>query len=97
MGPSPASREASWMNTRVIRKERSAEFPPRVGSADDAQRITLNLSREISEHLHRVAVQNRVSESSVVEIALRQLFRRVPPLTLRAFLHDQGACLRRKS
>jgi hypothetical protein len=38
-----------------------------------------------------------VSESSVVEIALRQLFRRVSAPSLGAFLREHGACLRRRS
>ena len=75
----------------------SREISRRIGSAGNAQRITVNLSDEIGDRLHDVARQCRVSESSVVEIALRQLFRRVNPTALAVFLRGQGACLRRRN
>jgi hypothetical protein len=88
--------KTSRMMIRRSRKERPREVSTRVGSATNAQRITVNLSAEISDHLREIADRCRVSESSVVEIALRQLFRRINPLALAAFLHEQGACLRRR-
>lgn len=69
---------------------------PRVGDANDAQRITVNLSAEIGEELRRAAERCRVSESSVVEIALRDLMRRVDAPDLGEFLRENGACLRRR-
>jgi hypothetical protein len=61
-----------------------------------ARRITVNLSGEIDEALHTTALRCRVSESSIVEIALRQLFRRVSAAALGSFLREHGACLRRR-
>jgi hypothetical protein len=84
------------MMIRRSRKERPGEVSTRVGSPTNAQRITVNLSAEIGDHLHEIADRCQVSESSVVEIALRQLFRRVNPPMLAAFLHEHGACLRRR-
>ncbi|HMF29630.1 MAG TPA: hypothetical protein VKE42_12700, partial [Candidatus Cybelea sp.] len=63
----------------MIRGQRILELSPRVGDPDNAQRITVNLSGEVSDELRGIAVRCSVSESSIVEIALRQLFRRVGP------------------
>jgi hypothetical protein len=79
----------------MIRGQR-VEFSPRVGDPDHAQRITVNLSGEVSDELRSIAVRCSVSESSIVEIALRQLFRRVGPTALASFLREHGGCLRRR-
>jgi hypothetical protein len=70
---------------------------PRIGDSQNAQRFTVNLSAEVSSELRDRANEHRVSESSIVEIALRQLFRRVSAPALGVFLRDNGACLRRRS
>ena len=67
-----------------------------VGDPQHAQRFTVNLAGEIAQELRRTAEKYRVSESSIVEIALRQLLRRVNPAILGAFLHEHGGCLRRR-
>lgn len=67
-----------------------------MGDPDRAQRITVNLAGEVSDELRSIAVRCSVSESSIVEIALRQLFRRVGPAALGAFLRENGGCLRRR-
>jgi hypothetical protein len=67
-----------------------------VGDPADAERITVNLAADISQQLHGVAEDYRVSESSIVEIALREMFRRVSPVALGNFLRDNGGCLRRR-
>jgi predicted transcriptional regulator len=68
----------------------------RIGDPDNAHRVTVNLSREVSDELKNIALRCNVSESSVVEIALRQLLRRVNPAALTAFLRAHGGCLRRR-
>jgi hypothetical protein len=70
---------------------------PQVGQPENAQRFTVNLSAEIAAELREIAERNRVSESSIVEIAVRQLFRRISGPALGVFLRDRGACLRRRS
>jgi len=80
----------------AIRAQRLIELSPRVGDPDRAQRITVNLSGEASDELRTIAVRCSVSESSIVEIALRQLFRRVGPAALGSFLREHGGCLRRR-
>ncbi|MBV8067995.1 MAG: hypothetical protein JO113_08450 [Candidatus Eremiobacteraeota bacterium] len=79
-----------------IGQRASTELAARVGDPDNAQRITVNLSGEIGDELRSIALRCSVSESSIVEIALRQLFRRVGPAALGAFLREHGACLRRR-
>lgn len=77
--------------------DNDAALSSQIGHPENAQRFTVNLSAEVAAQLHDVAAQHRVSESSVVEIALRQLLRRVSGTALGAFLSDRGACLRRRS
>jgi len=76
-----------------LRKPIEAEVGPPV----NAHRFTVNISDDVGSELRRIAYEHRVSESSVIEIALRQLFRRVGPDALGTFLHQHGACLRRRS
>ncbi len=68
-----------------------------VGNAQNAVRFTVNLSEEVGAELRKIAYEHRVSESSIVEIALRQLFKRVQPDALGVFLRQHGACLRRRT
>ena len=68
-----------------------------VGEATNASRFTVNISAEVGATLREVAFEHRVSESSIIEIALRQLFRRLPPEALGPFLREHGACLRRRT
>jgi hypothetical protein len=80
-----------------LSRPRTAKRPTaRVGDPADAERITVNLAADISLELHGVADRHRVSESSVVEIALREMFRRIGPMALGNFLHENGGCLRRR-
>ena len=76
-------------NTSAIRVE--------IGNAENAARFTVNLAGDVAEQLRNIAHENRVSESSIVEVALRQLFTRVRPPVLGAFLREHGACLRRRA
>lgn len=68
-----------------------------VGGTQNALKFSVNLSSDIGNEIKRIAFENRVSESSIIEVALRQLFRRVSPDRLGVFLRQNGACLRRKS
>jgi hypothetical protein len=70
---------------------------PEIGAAANAMRFTVNISQDVGDQLKAIAFENRVSESSVIEVALRQLFRRVTPPALGSFLRQNGACLRRRS
>ena len=75
----------------------SHSIAPEVGTPANALKFSVNLASDIGSELKRIAFENRVSESSVIEIALRQLFRKVTTDRLGAFLRQNGACLRRRS
>ena len=77
--------------------ESNGALSSRIGHSGNAQRFTVNLSAEIAAELRDIAESHRVSESSVVEVALRQLMRRLSGPALGIFLRDRGACLRRRS
>jgi hypothetical protein len=68
----------------------------RIGSPANAIKFSVNVSADVGLELKRIAFDNRVSESSVIEIALRQLFGRVTKERLGLFLRQNGACLRRR-
>jgi len=73
------------------------QVPARVGSVANAVKFSVNISSDVGLELKRIAFDNRVSESSVIEIALRQLFGRVSNERLGGFLRQNGACLRRRT
>lgn len=82
--------------TRLNRADdKEAVVSQQIGHPGDAQRFTVNLSADVATELRGIGTRHRVSESSIVEIALRQLFRRVSGPALGVFLRDRGACLRR--
>lgn len=68
-----------------------------IGGPANALKFSINLSSQVGSELRRIAFEERVSESSVIEIALRQLFRKVSTDRLGPFLKQNGACLRRRS
>ena len=86
----------------MMRNNRSAkaggnDLSERIGASAEAQRFTVNIAGDVAAELRGIATKHRVSESSVVEIALRQLFRRVGTPAIGMFLREHGACLRRRS
>lgn len=73
---------------------------PRDGAvlvAPFALKFSINLTGGVGMRLKEVAFQQRLSESSIIEVALEHLFARVDPEVLGAFLRQNGACLRRKT
>lgn len=73
---------------------------PRDGAvpvAPAALKFSINVSADVGTRLKELAFQQRLSESSIVEVALKHLFSRVDDDVLGAFLRQNGACLRRKS
>jgi len=66
-----------------------------VGEAT-AVKLSVNVSTEVGGRLRKLAFDERLSESSIVEIALSQLFGKNPnDGALGRFLRDHGATLRR--
>jgi hypothetical protein len=85
------------MATRHNAVPKLSQLPARIGSLTNAVKFSVNISSDVGLELKRIAFENRVSESSVIEIALRQLFGRVSKERLGVFLRQNGACLRRRS
>ena len=83
--------------TVVKARNNLTALPVDVGNAENAARFTVNLAGDVAEQLRNVAHENRVSESSIVEVALRQLFTSVRPPSIGEFLREHGACLRRRA
>lgn len=75
-------------------QERITQADP--GTISNAIRMTLNLSSDVGGRVRDIAHVNRVSESSVVEIALRHLFSHIPAEAIGTYLRQHGACLRRR-
>ncbi len=63
-----------------------------------AVKLSVNVASAIGARLRRLAFAERLSESSIVEIALAQLFARNPSdAALGRLLRDLGATLRRSN
>lgn len=84
---------------RVAQRTRNGavDLRPEIGGPANALKFSINLSGDVGSELRRIAFEERVSESSIIEIALRQLFRKVSSDRLGVFLKQNGACLRRRS
>ena len=65
-------------------------------SVGQRSKLSLNVSHEISERLRSLAYSHRLSESSIVEVALTMFFARGDDAVLGAILKELGASLRRK-
>ncbi|HKU81005.1 MAG TPA: hypothetical protein VJP76_02460 [Candidatus Tumulicola sp.] len=59
-------------------------------------KFSINLPSMVGTKLKETAFHQHLSESSIVEVALKQLFSRISPDVLGSFLRQNGACLRRK-
>ncbi|GAC1300199.1 MAG: hypothetical protein NVSMB19_06320 [Vulcanimicrobiaceae bacterium] len=60
-------------------------------------KLSVNVSHAIGGRLRKIAFDERLSESSIVEIALELLFAESSDVHIGKFLHDRGASLRRVS
>ena len=72
------------------------DFHPGSKSIGLRSKLSLNVSHEISERLRSLAYSHRLSESSIVEVALTMFFARGDDAVLGAILKQLGASLRRK-
>jgi hypothetical protein len=59
-------------------------------------KLSANVAAELYERLRELAHVQRVSESSIVDLALRRFFALGDDEALGAILHEAGASLRRK-
>ncbi len=90
--PSPSSNGAAAHATHV--EPISTEPSPNVPAAH-AVKLSVNVTREVGLRLRRIAFDERVSESSIVEIALEGLFGNRSDAQLGTYLREKGASLRR--
>ena len=58
-------------------------------------KLSVNVSHDIGSRLRKIAFDERLSESSIVEIALESLFSKSSDSQIGKFLRDRGASLRR--
>lgn len=70
--------------------------PTQLRPSVQLRKLSLNVPGAIAERLRKLAFDNSVSESSVVEIALRAFFQLGDSEQLGAHLRHNGATLRRK-
>jgi hypothetical protein len=101
------SREETRTNTEAtkVRSERvsatiegteSREVQEASEPKGQRDKISVNVGHDISERLRSLAYSNRLSESSIVEVALTMFFARGDDELLGAILKQLGATLRRK-
>ena len=69
--------------------------PAGAAGSTGAVKLSVNVTRDVGIRLRRIAFDERVSESSIVEIALNGLFTEMSDAQLGEFLRSQGASLRR--
>ena len=65
------------------------------GSTDSSVKLSVNVSSDVGQRLRRIAFEERLSESSIVQIALSLMFDRTTEASVGEFLREQGASLRR--
>ncbi len=59
-------------------------------------KLSVNVHESIGNRLREIAFQERLSESSIVEVALRELFLEKSNTKVAKHLRSRGATLRRK-
>ena len=84
------------MTDGVMQLERT--YPVLDHGAESAKRakLSINVNHDVSERLRNLAYSHRLSESSIVEIALKQLFLKGDDTQIGALLNRLGATLKSK-
>lgn len=76
----------------TVTDETPREEPSRPGT----MKLSINVAHEIGDRLRRLAFDRRVSESSIVEVALQALYADRDDHEMAHVLREGGATLRRK-
>ncbi|GAC1568053.1 MAG: hypothetical protein NVS2B3_09590 [Vulcanimicrobiaceae bacterium] len=76
-------------------KAKSNEPTARTTAGSSAVKLSVNVSNDVGSRLRRIAFDERLSESSIVEISLDILFAKSTDAQIGKFLRDRGASLRR--
>ena len=75
----------------------SAAHETQSGAESSARnKLSVNVGHDISERLRSLAYTHRLSESSIVEVALTMFFARGDDALLGVLLRELGATLRRR-
>jgi hypothetical protein len=72
------------------------DYQPGSDAAAQRSKLSVNVGHDISERLRSLAYTHRLSESSIVEVALTMFFARGDDALLGAMLKELGATLRRR-
>jgi hypothetical protein len=80
------------LNREAARLHRQLEAVP----APAVSKLSANVDADLYERLRELAHIHRVSESSIVDVALRRFFALGDDVALGPILHASGATLRRK-
>jgi predicted transcriptional regulator len=98
-GRQTRSDQTSGATSEMTRQPQSLEAPEQESSADAIaarSKLSVNVSHDISERLRSLAYTHRLSESSIVEVALTMFFARGDDEILGVILKQLGATLRRR-
>jgi hypothetical protein len=91
--------QTSDTTTEMERPAQPSAYFEHDASADAAaarSKLSVNVSHDISERLRSLAYNHRLSESSIVEVALTMFFARGDDEVLGVILKQLGATLRRR-
>ena len=64
-------------------------------STSRSVKLSVNVSSEVGHLLRQIAYAERLSESSIVQIALKRMFEQTTDAEIGEFLRENGASLRR--
>ena len=98
-GRQTRSEQTSSSASEMTRGPQSLEQPEHDTTAEAIaarSKLSVNVSHDISERLRSLAYTHRLSESSIVEVALTMFFARGDDEILGVILKQLGATLRRR-
>ena len=98
-GRQTTSGQTRELTSEVSHAPRPAEFVDQESTSDSTatrSKLSVNVSHDISERLRSLAYTHRLSESSIVEVALTMFFARGDDEVLGVILKQLGATLRRR-
>ena len=92
----PASDQAKYLKGDTARQIEPTEHLSTSDSNVLRSKLSVNVDHDISERLRSLAYTHRLSESSIVEVALTMFFARGDDALLGMMLKELGAKLRRR-
>ena len=98
-GTQIASGQVGTATSEMIRTPQPSAYAEHEAGSDSAasrSKLSVNVSHDISERLRSLAYTHRLSESSIVEVALTMFFARGDDELLGVILKKLGAVLRRR-